>query len=51
MSEGSVIGEMEGEIKGGEEFLKMSINRDFVRVKGRDEGFLITSTYFSITCL
>ena len=39
MSEGSVIGEMKGGDKGGDEFSKMPINRDFVRVEGGDEGF------------
>ena len=37
--------------EGGDGFSKMPINRDFVRVEGGDEGFLVTNTYFSITCL
>ena len=41
----------EGRDKGGNGFSKMPINRGFVRVKGRDEGFLATTHYFSITRL
>ena len=32
-------GENRGEMKGGDEILRVPINRGFVRVEGGDEGF------------
>jgi hypothetical protein len=40
------MGEMKGEIRGGNGFSRMPINRGFVRVEGGDEGFFSNHSLF-----